>query len=142
MSSTFSLGKLFSEPKVFETFKDNADIAVNRFVKMLKGTKLKSSLLGVAIAMAIGASVQPFNVWLTKIRTGKEGFVGVEGEKPDTSMTFKAKKTATALGFLAFAYATIVDNVFKTPFKKQFGQLHNRLQFNGLIPSMSQFKAV
>ena len=40
-------------------------------------------MLGVGIAMSIGASVQPFNVWLTKVRTGKEGFVGVENEKPD-----------------------------------------------------------
>ena len=142
IKSTFSLGKLFSEPKALETFKNNTDIRVNKFIKMLRTSKLKSSLLGVAIAMAVGASVQPFNVWLTKKRTGKDGFVGVEGEKPDTSVKFKVKKTATALGFLAFAYATIVDNVFKTPFKKQFGQLLNRLQFNGLIPSMAQFKAV
>ena len=142
IKSTFSLGKLFSEEKTMNTFKESSQLSLNKFVNMLKKTKLKSSMLGVSIAMAVGASVQPLNVWLTKKRTGKEGFVGVEGEKPDTSAKFRAKKAATALGFLTFAYATIVDNIFKTPFKKQMGQFLNRMQFNGLIPSIAQFKAV
>lgn len=142
LKSTFSLGKIFSEPKALKEFKDTPDIASNLFVKALKNSKLKSSLLGVAIAIGVGAAVQPLNVWLTKKRTGKEGFVGVDGCKQDKSLKFKALKGLSAAGFLGFAYSTIVDNVFKTPFKKQFGQLLNRLQFNGIVPSIPQFKAV
>lgn len=142
LKSSFSLGKLFSEPKALDEFKNTADFASNKFIKALKGTKLRSSLLGVAIGMGIGASIQPFNVWLTKKRTGKEGFVGVEGDKKDKSSKFKALKLGTAAAFLAFAYSTIVDNVFKTPFKQQASQLLNRLQFKGIIPSIPQFKAI
>ena len=142
LKSTFSLGKLFSEPKALNEFKSGVDLASNKFIKSLKSTKLRSSLFGVAIGMAVGAMIQPLNVWLTKRRTGNDGFVGVEGEKKDNSSSFKTLKTASALGFLAFAYATIVDNVFKTPFKKQIGQFLNRLQFNGIIPSIPQFKAI
>ena len=142
IKSTFSLGKLFSEPKALESFRKSAELGANKFVKALKNTKLKSSLLGVAIGMGVGAMVQPFNVWLTKKRTGVEGFVGVENGKKDDSLKFKLLKGATAAGFLAFAYSTIVDNVFKTPFKKQMGQFLNRMQFNGFIPSMPQFKAI
>lgn len=142
LKSTFSLGKLFSEPKALKVFKNSAELGTNKFIKMLKNTKLKSSVLGVAIGMAIGAMVQPFNVWLTKKRTGKEGFVGVEGEKPDNSLKFKVKKAATALAFLAFGYATIVGNIFKIPLSKQIPLFLNKMQFNGLIPSIAQFKAV
>lgn len=141
--TTFSLGKLFSEPKALEEFiKNSANISENNFIKALKSSKLKSSLLGVAIGMGVGSAIQPLNVWLTKKRTGKEGFVGVEGCEQDKSKKFKIIKGASAAGFIAFAYSTIVDNIFKTPLKKQMGQLINRLQFNGAVPSIPQFKAV
>ena len=138
----FSLGKTFSEPKVLEEFKKGGDVAANTFIKSLKKNKMSASLLGVAMAMGIGASVQPFNVWLTKKRTGKEGFVGVSGGNQDKSKKFTASKLMAAGGFLAFAYATIVDNIFKTPLKKQMGQFFNRMQFNGIVPSIPQLKAV
>ena len=142
LKSTFSLGKIFSEPKALDVFKKSADYVSNTFICALKNSKLKSSLLGVGIGMGVGASVQPLNVWLTKKRTGKEGFVGVGECKQDKSPKFKMIKGITAAGFLAFAYSTIVDNIFKTPVKKQFSQLLNRLQFNGVVPSIPQFKAV
>ena len=142
IKNTFSMGKVFSEPKVLSEFKSSPDILTNKFIKSLKSSKLKSSLIGVAMAVAIGSVIQPFNVWLTKKRTGKEGFVGVEGCKQDKSTKFKILKGLSAAGFTAFAYSTIVDNVFKTPIKKQFGQLLNRLQFNGLVPSIPQLKTV
>lgn len=142
LKSTFSLGKIFSEPKALKEFEQTASISSNKFIKALKSNKLHSSLVGVALGMAIGASIQPFNVWLTKKRTGKDGFVGVEGEKQDVSLKFKSLKIGSALAFLGFAYSTIVDNVFKTPFKKQVGQFLNRMQFNGVIPSIPQFKAI
>lgn len=142
IKTMFSLGKTFSEPKALEEFRKSGDIASNVFIKSLKKSKMGASLLGIAIAMGIGASVQPFNVWLTKKRTGKEGFVGVEGCNQDKSKNFTASKLAAAGGFLAFAYATIVDNIFKTPLKKQMGQFFNRMQFNGIVPSIPQLKAV
>ena len=142
IKSTFSLGKLFSEPKALESFRKSAELGANKFVKALKSTKLKASLLGVAIGMGVGAMVQPFNVWLTKKRTGVEGFVGVENGKKDDSLKFKLLKGTTAAGFLAFAYSTIVGNIFKIPLKKQLGLFLNKMQFNGFIPSLPQFKAI
>ncbi len=142
LKTTFSLGKLFSEPKALEEFKKSKDIFSNNFLKSLKKVKLRSSLLGVALAMGIGASIQPLNVWLTKKRTGKEGFVGVGGCTQDSSSGFKIIKGVSAASFLAFAYSTIVGNIFSNPLKKQLGTLINKLQFNGIIPSIPQLKAV
>ena len=142
IKNTFALGKVFSEPKVLSEFRRSSDIFANNFIKSLKSSKLKSSLVGVAMSVAIGSMIQPFNVWLTKKRTGKEGFVGVEGGAQDKSTKFKIIKGASAAAFTTFAYSTIVDNIFKTPIKTQFGQLLNRLQFNGLVPSIPQLKTV
>lgn len=51
---------------------------------------IKRSLIGIGIASAIGVSAQPLNIYLTKKKTGKSGFVG--GGKEDNSTKFKIKK--------------------------------------------------
>ena len=37
---------------------------------------VKRSLIGIGIASAFGISAQPLNMYLTKLKTGKSGFVG------------------------------------------------------------------
>ncbi len=115
-------------------FKHRAqDYSLEDFAKSLKNTKTKTALLGLAISGAIGASVQPINTYLTKKRTGKEGFVGVEGREPDKTTTFKLMKLAAAgtMGVLAF----------KTISKKPIDVL-NKIQFTNKLPNLNQFKVL
>lgn len=69
---------------------NSADIAKNTFLKAMKSMNVKRSLIGIGIASAVGVSAQPVNMYLTKKKTGKSGFVGGGGE--DKSTGFKIKK--------------------------------------------------
>lgn len=116
------LGKNFAAKGV-----DNLD----NFVKDLKGVKKYSALLGLGISTVIGCSIQPINKYLTKKRTGKEGFVGVEGREPDKSAKFKLQKAGMAalMGLLAFSTITTKPSEFI-----------GKLQFTSKIPNLNQFK--
>ncbi len=100
----------------------------------LKRNKLAASLCGLAIPIAIGVSMQPINRWLTKLRTGKEGFVGVQGEQADNSPGFKFKKLLAAIGMGAFATASIGE--------RSIAKLSDRIQFSGVVPNLAQFKMI
>lgn len=102
----------------------------DNFIKSLKSNKLAASLLGVCIPISVAVSMQPLNSWLTKRRTGKAGFVGVEGGQIDNSGSLKAKKFITASLFGAGAFATIGKNLL------------NKVQFTSLIPNIPQFKMI
>lgn len=86
MSESFNNNKVkysFEEQiKSGKTVKDNAFIkGVTKFMK-------SRAAAGFAIASAIGLSVQPINMYLTKLKTGTDGFVGVEGRSKDNSGRF------------------------------------------------------
>ena len=70
-----NLGKTFMKEKVDETFRVSS--GENVFIKALKSLNLKRSIAGLGIATAIGMSTQPINMYLTKKKTGSDGFVGV-----------------------------------------------------------------
>lgn len=103
------------------------------FTKELKGNKLATALLGLAVPVIVGAATQPFNRYLTKKRTGKDGFVGVEGREPDKSTKFKVEKGVIAGGMGIFALSTIAKSV---------PQILQKIQFTSAIPTMNQFKLV
>lgn len=128
--NTFKLSKIFSKDKVVEAFNGAADITSNKFLKALKGMNMKRSILGVLIATMVGCSVQPINMWLTKRKTGGEGFVG--GGKKDDSFGFKLQKGLVAALFSAGVMATIGNpkNLLKN------------LQFKGFTPTISQLKFI
>ena len=44
-------------------------------------------------------SIQPINIYLTKKKTGSDGFVGVEGRSKDNSVGFKVLKGVAGAGF-------------------------------------------
>ena len=116
-------------------FKESKDIASNKFLNSLKHMNLRRSMLGIGIASAIGMSIQPLNIYLTKKKTGSDGFVGVEGREKDKSTGFKVLKTAAAGVFGAGALATIgFDGGVKGILKK--------IQFKGLVPTLNQFKFI
>ena len=128
--NTFKLSKIFSKDKVAEAFREASDIGTNKFLKVLKKMNMKRSILGVLIATLVGCSVQPINMWLTKRKTGGDGFVG--GGKKDDSFGFKVQKALVAGLFGAGVIATIGNpkNLLKN------------LQFKGFTPTINQLKFI
>ena len=128
--NTFKLSKIFSKDKVAEAFREASDIGSNKFLKALKKMNMKRSILGVLIATLVGCSVQPINMWLTKRKTGGDGFVG--GGKKDDSFGFKMQKALVAGLFSAGVIATIGNpkNLLKN------------LQFKGFTPTINQLKFI
>jgi len=130
IENTFKLGKIFTKDKVTEAFLNSADCAKNAFIKSLKTMNRNRSLLGVGIASLVGVSTQPINMYLTKKKTGKSGFVG--GGEEDKSAKFKAIKAGVASLFGAGVLATIGNPK----------NLINDLQFKGFTPTLKQFKFI
>ena len=128
--NTFKLSKIFSKDKVAEAFREASDYGSNKFLKALKNMNMKRSILGVLIATLVGCSVQPINMWLTKRKTGGDGFVG--GGKKDDSFGFKVQKALVAGLFGAGVIATIGNpkNLLKN------------LQFKGFTPTINQLKFI
>jgi len=130
VENLYKLGKTFNKDTVLETFKTSAQAAENAFLKSLKSMNLKRSLIGIGVASAVGVSVQPLNMYLTKRKTGKSGFVG--GGEEDKSTVFKIKKALVAGLFGAGVLATIGNPK----------NLMKNLQFKGLSPTINQFKFI
>ncbi len=130
LGNTYKLGKVFTNDKVKEAFMNSKGIAENVFLKAMKSMNIKRSLIGIGIASAVGMSAQPLNMYLTKLKTGSDKFVG-GGEKDDSSK-FKIKKALAAAIFGGGVLATIGNpkNLIKN------------LQFKGFTPSINQFKFI
>lgn len=130
IENTFKLGKVFNKDSVKEAFTKSGSIAENAFIQALKSMNVKRSLIGIGMASAVGISAQPLNMYLTKKKTGKSGFVG--GGKEDNSTKFKIKKSLVAALFGAGVLATIGNpkNLVKD------------LQFKGFTPTLKQFKFI
>ena len=130
VENLYKLGKVFTKDKVKEAFMAAGEGAENAFLKAVKSMNVKRSLIGVGIASAVGISAQPLNMYLTKKKTGKSGFVG--GGKEDNSTGFKIRKSLVAGLFGAGVLATIGNpkNLIKD------------LQFKGFTPTLKQFKFI
>lgn len=115
--------------------KDGKNISSEEFLKTMKKMNLRRSLLGIGIASAIGMSIQPLNIYLTKKKTGSDGFVGVEGRQKDKSAGFFGLKAAAAGLFGGGVLASL-------GLKGGMGDLLKKLQFKGLTPTMDQFKFI
>lgn len=111
------------------------DFKVNKYIADLKHMNLGRSVLGIGIASAVGMSIQPLNIYLTKKKTGSDGFVGVEGREKDYSAGFKALKVGAAALFGGGILASLgMRGGFKGILKK--------IQFKGLVPTLDQFKFI
>ena len=130
IDNAYKLGKLFDNEKVVQSFNNATDFAQNAFIKSMKAMNIKRSIIGVGLASILGVCAQPFNMYLTKKKTGESGFVG--GGKEDKSAGFKAKKTLAALAFEAFALSTIGNPK----------DLIQNIQFKGMNPTIKQFKFI
>ena len=135
LESVYNVSRTFVNDKVGNVFKESKDINSNVFLNALKKMNLRRSLLGIGIASAVGMSIQPLNIYLTKKKTGSDGFVGVEGRQKDNSKGFKMLKAAAALFFGTGTIATIgTSGGIKGIIKK--------IQFKGLVPTLDQFKFI
>lgn len=125
------MSKAFVNDNVGKTFR-TGNIHDNVFVKGLKKLNKRTSIIGIGIAALIGCSQQPFNMYLTKRKTGKSGFVGVEGREPDKSNKFKLLKAGVAAGWIVGFMKTIGKS----------SELLNKMQFKGFSPTLPQFKLI
>lgn len=137
MEDICTTSNAFNKSKVKESFmhqiEKGKDIAENNFMKSLTKYKNIKSIAGFAIAAGVGASVQPLNMYITKKRTGIDGFVGVEGRTKDDSTGFKVLKGVTAAGFGAMVLGTLHTGL------KGF---MSKMAFAGFWPTLSQLKGV
>ena len=135
LDNIYNASRTFVNKKVSDTFKASSDINSNAFIKALKHMNLRRSILGIGIASAVGMSIQPLNIYITKKKTGSDGFVGVEGREKDNSKGFKVMKAAAAAIFGTGIIATIGT-------KGGLKGLAKKIQFKGLIPTLDQFKFI
>lgn len=145
LEDTFNLSKAFNKKTVKAAFeeqiRDNKSILENKFIKNFRKFGKTKSLAGFAIASAVGLSVQPINMYLTKKKTGSDGFVGVEGRSKDTSKSFLGLKLASTAGFLGVVLSTLNPEV--NGWKKVLP--HNfmkKMAFKGFWPTVNQLKGV
>lgn len=130
LDSIQKLLKTFMSDEVESAFKEGKGLD-NKFIKKFKNTKIGTAALGLAICAGIGAATQPINMYLTKKKTGKSGFVG--GGKEDKSTEFKLLKIGVGLAAAAAAVATITTKPSK---------FLSKIQFKGILPTLDQFKLV
>ncbi|MBQ8168757.1 hypothetical protein IJZ97_05005 [bacterium] len=131
--SSFS-NALFKE-KVTNSFASATSLADVGFLKSIKNYAFKRTALGLAIGSAIGCSIQPFNIYLTKKKTGSDGFVGVEGREKDNSNKFKLMKAGVAAAFGTGVYGLITKDFKPSSFLKN-------IQYKSLFPTIPQFMLV
>ena len=117
---------------------------LEKFLKGIKNKKVATVVAGLSVPVAIGMSVQPINRYLTKKRTGSEGFVGVEGREPDKTKKFKLLKLLVGLtmgtGMIACILKKPLDLYTKTgPALKE---ILSKLQYKGMVPTLNQFKFI
>ena len=113
--------------------KDAKNISSEDFLKSMRKINIGRSALGLGIGALIGMSTQPINMYLTKKKTGSDGFVGVPGRKKDDSSKFKMLKLASFSAFAVGALSTITTNPKK---------LLSKIQFKGMTPTVAQLKFV
>ena len=137
LEDIYRVSETFNKEEVQKAFIEQIDngksIAENKFIKSLTKFNKNKAIAGFAIASAIGMSIQPINVYLTKRKTGSDGFVGVEGRTKDTSAGFLAAKVVSAGAFGAMVMKTL-----GTGFKNFLG----KMAYTGFWPTMSQLKGV
>lgn len=137
LEDIFKLSKTFNKEKVNSAFIEQiakgADLNKNAFVSKLTKFMKNRSVAGFILGSVIGMSIQPLNIYITKLKTGSDGFVGVEGRSKDNSAGFKALKGVAAAGFGAMAMATM-----KTGFKG----FVDKIAFKGAFPSLDQLKGI
>ena len=144
LNDMFIVSDSFNKNNVKEAFAEQIKagkmVQENSFIKGVSKFMKTRSALGFGIATAIGLSVQPINMYLTKLKTGSDGFVGVEGRSKDKSAGFKAMKAVSAAAFFSMILATLKMSPMK--FIKSPGKFMDKMSFNGKMPTINQLKGL
>lgn len=137
LEDVFKVSESFNKENVQKAFKEQVKngkkVAENDFIKSLTKFNKGKAALGFAIGSAIGMSIQPINIYLTKKKTGSDGFVGVEGRSKDNSVGFKVLKGVAGAGFGAMTLATLGTGL------KGFME---KMAFKDFWPTISQLKGI
>lgn len=145
LEDTFKLSKAFNKKQVREAFDEQIaagkGIMDNKFIKRFAKFGKSKSLAGFAVAAAVGLSVQPLNMYLTKKKTGIDGFVGVEGRTKDSSAGFFGLKLASTAAFFSMVMTTLNSEI--KGIKKLLPQnFMKKMAFKGFWPTVNQLKGV
>jgi len=142
LNDLFIVSDSFNGEKVKEAFqeqiKSNTAIKENKFIKGLDKFMRNRAKMGFAMSCAIGLSVQPINMYLTKLKTGQDGFVGVEGRSKDASAGFFGLKALSSAGFFAMILSTLNMN----PLKFRLKAFMDKMSFSGKMPTINQLKGL
>lgn len=133
VENLYNISKTLTKENVIKEFEKAAKFSENEFIKSIKKLNNRRTIAGMAVASGIGMSIQPMNIYLTKKKTGSDGFVGVEGREKDKSFGFKLWKLAAAAVFGGGIVANLA--------MKKGGLLKN-IQYKGLVPTINQFKFI
>ena len=138
LDNTYSMGRTFMQDKVADEFKKTDNLVDNQFIKSLKKFNSKKMFIGLGAASAVALSMQAVNRWMTKKKTGSDGFQVYKdgsGEKPqkDTSGLFKGLKIATAAGMGIYSFKMIGGKLKDLP---------KKIEFTKLMPNINQYKFI
>ena len=140
----FNMSKTFNKDEVKREFQkqidSGKDLQDNKFFKDFNKYLRKKSIFGFMIAAAIGLSAQPINMYLTKLKTGSDGFVGVEGRTKDDSPGFWGLKFATAITFLSVVIKHTGCKL--SELKTLPRQFMDKMAFKGFWASVNQLKGI
>ena len=106
---------------------------VDNFVSKLKTFGKSRAGIGLGLAMAISGSAQPLNVYMTKKRTGSDGFAGMPGREKDNSLGFKLMKGVSAAAMAGLAMFSM---------RAKPSQVLDKVLFKSTAPTIDQFKAL
>ena len=142
LNDIFIVSDSFNKDKVKEAFaeqiKNKKSIKNNNFIKRVTKFMKTRAGMGFAMASAVGLSVQPINMYLTKKKTGQDGFVGVQGRTKDSSKGFFGLKFLSSVGFLSMILSTLNIKPWQVTPKK----FMDKMAFNGKMPTINQLKGI
>ena len=142
LNDIFIVSDSFNGDKVKNAFeeqiKSGKAVKENSFIKGLDKFMRTRAGMGFAASCAIGLSVQPINMYLTKLKTGQDGFVGVEGRSKDNSAGFFGLKMISSAAFFSMILSTLNMNPLKFTPKK----FMDKMSFSGKMPTINQLKGL
>jgi len=142
LNDIFIVSQSFNSEKVKTAFTDQINakkvVAENVFIKGLDNFMKHRAWMGFAASCVIGLSVQPINMYLTKLKTGQDGFVGVEGRSKDNSTGFFGLKALSSAAFFSMILSTLNMNPIKFTPKK----FMDKMSFSGKMPTINQLKGI
>lgn len=142
LNDIFIVSDSFNNQKVKNAFAEQIQsgktATENKFIKGLDKFMKTRAGMGFAASCAIGLSVQPINMYLTKLKTGQDGFVGVEGRSKDNSTGFFGLKALSSVAFFSMILSTLNINPIKFTPKK----FMDKMSFSGKMPTINQLKGI